>query len=80
MQNTLGTAPIRPDFHFCDQSLSIGVGPAPIHPADCLQALARMPEGAVYDLYNQPDDEDVQYQNVLEFPLTYFHGARSNPF
>ncbi len=77
MQNTLATAPVRPDFHFCDQSFSMP-DYHPIRLADCLQAAALMPQGAELDRYHQPDHEDIQNQHVLEFPVTYLHGTRSD--
>ena len=75
MQNILAAAPVRPDFHFCDQSFSM-FGPR-LRLADCLQAETQMPRGTQPIRYHEPDQVDFN-EHDIEFPLDYLHGARSD--
>lgn len=75
MENLLSAVPVRPDFHFCDQSFSM-FGQR-LQLVDCLRMRALMPRGDHPVRYQLPDADGLKcYTN--EFPLFYLHGARCN--
>lgn len=75
MQALLATAPVRPDFHFCDQGYSYYRDSFQL--ADCLQAEALMPRGTHALRYHQtpPPGDPHEFDNLdREFPVVYRHG------
>ena len=77
MQALLATAPVRPDFHFCDQVYSSYS--AAFQLSDCLQAEAQMPRGTHALRYYQARPRwDPQFRpDDLVFPVLYRHGMKS---
>ena len=79
MQALLAIAPVRPDFHFCDQVFSNYRGSFQL--ADCLQAEALMPRGTHALRYHQapPPFDPHEFDNLDRvFPVVYRHGMEKS--